>query len=39
LILTDKILKDYYKKDKDRILEEDMNEDEIKEILNQLVQI
>jgi hypothetical protein len=39
LLQGHKIFKDYYKKDKDRILEEDMNEDEIKEILNQLDQI
>jgi uncharacterized CHY-type Zn-finger protein len=34
-----KIFKDYYNKDKERILEEDMTEDEIKEILNQLDKI
>jgi hypothetical protein len=39
LLQGHKIFKDYYKKDKNRILEEDMSEDEIKEILNQLDQI
>jgi Fe-S-cluster containining protein len=39
LLQGHKIFKDYYKKDKERILEEDMSDDEIKEILNQLEQI
>jgi hypothetical protein len=39
LLQGHKIFKDYYKNDKERILEEDMNEDEIKEVLNQLDQI
>jgi hypothetical protein len=39
LLQGHKIFKDYYKKDKDRILEEDMSESEINEVLNQLDQI
>jgi len=39
LLQGHKIFKDYYKKDKERILEEDMTEEEIKEILSQLDQI
>jgi hypothetical protein len=39
LLQGHKIFKDYYKKDKDRILEEDMSEDEIKEVLDKLEQI
>jgi hypothetical protein len=34
-----KIFKEYYKKDKDRILKEDMNESEIREVLDQLDEI
>jgi hypothetical protein len=39
LLQGHKIFKDYYKKDKERILEEDMSESEIKEVLDQLDQI
>jgi hypothetical protein len=39
LLQGHKIFKDYYKKDKDRILEEDMTKQEIKEILDQLDQV
>jgi hypothetical protein len=39
LLQGHKIFKEYYKKDKDRILEEDMNESEIREVLDQLDQI
>jgi tRNA G18 (ribose-2'-O)-methylase SpoU len=39
LLQGHKIFKEYYKKDKDRILEEDMNEAEIKDILYQLDEI
>jgi hypothetical protein len=39
LLQGHKIFKDYYKNDKDRILNEDMSEDELKEILNQLDKI
>jgi len=39
LLQGHKIFKDYYKKDKTRIIEEDMNEDEIKQVLDQLEQI
>jgi hypothetical protein len=39
LLQGHKIFKDYYKKDKERILEEDMTDQDIKEILNQLDKI
>jgi hypothetical protein len=39
LLQGHKIFKDYYKNDKDRILNEDMSEDELNEILNQLDKI
>jgi hypothetical protein len=39
LLQGHKIFKDYYKNDKERILEEDMSEDELNEILNQLDKI
>jgi hypothetical protein len=39
LLQGHKIFKDYYDKDKERILEEDMSEQEIKDVLNQLDQI
>jgi hypothetical protein len=39
LLQGHKIFKDYYKNDKARILNEDMSEDELKEILNQLDKI
>jgi len=39
LLQGHKIFKDYYEKDKDRILEEDMSEQEIKDVLSQLDQI
>jgi len=39
LLQGHKIFKDYYEKDKDRILDEDMSEQEIKDVLSQLDQI
>jgi DNA-directed RNA polymerase subunit RPC12/RpoP len=39
LLQGHKIFKDYYDKDKERILEEDMSEQEIKDVLNQLEKI